>query len=559
MTRGRARRGRPPSRQPDAGEISVVRARQHGLLRKLTGRFYRHTLIGRSPAGIALKVGRAWPADLDRGSAIAAGDLERARKLVQKALPPSLAATDAEQADAAWHGFDWLGDLVEAGPTGREAARKLILNWLGEPLDFDSVAWRSDVLATRLCAWISHFDDIFAEQQPALRQTILSSLARQHRHLARVAGRDINGAGRLRALKGLAIGTLALGASATRRTRALAALDRQLPTQFFADGGHRSRSPSLQLQVVQDLVELRSWLRAAGLEISSTLQDTIERAAPMLRLFRHADRRLALFNGSVEEDGVLIDLVLTQSETRGRSPMRATEAGFERLQADNTVVLFDAGARPPDEFDAFAHAGALSFEMSYGRERVIVNCGAYRGPKPNWWRIARTSAAHSVLVVADTNSTEIRDDGIRRRRPLTVTCERAEHEGRQWVSATHDGYRERFGLIYTRELFLAADGRDLRGEERLTGRPGARFAVRFHLHPAVEAAQVEGENTAVLRLPSGVGWRLRAIGAEMSLGESIYLGSGEARKTQQVVLSGAAAPGGTSVRWALRREPDGAG
>jgi uncharacterized heparinase superfamily protein len=42
----------------------------------------------------------------------------------------------------------------------------------------------------------------------------------------------------------------------------------------------------------------------------------------------------------------------------------------------------------------------------------------------------------------------------------------------------------------------------------------------------------------------------------MSLGESIYLGSGEARRTQQVVLSGTAAPGGTTIRWALRREPD---
>jgi uncharacterized heparinase superfamily protein len=49
-------------------------------------------------------------------------------------------------------------------------------------------------------------------------------------------------------------------------------------------------------------------------------------------------------------------------------------------------------------------------------------------------------------------------------------------------------------------------------------------------------------------------WRLRAAGAEMSLGESVYLGSGEARKTQQVVLSGTVAPGGTAVRWALRRE-----
>ncbi len=142
------------------------------------------------------------------------------------------------------------------------------------------------------------------------------------------------------------------------------------------------------------------------------------------------------------------------------------------------------------------------------------------------------------------------------RAPTTVSCERAEHEGQQWISATHDGYRERFGLIYTRELFLAADGDDLRGEERLSGRPGADFAVRFHLHPSVQASLVDDETAALLRLPSGVRWRLRAAGAEMTLGESIYLGSGEARKTQQVVLSGTAAPGGTAVRWALRREPD---
>jgi hypothetical protein len=41
----------------------------------------------------------------------------------------------------------------------------------------------------------------------------------------------------------------------------------------------------------------------------------------------------------------------------------------------------------------------------------------------------------------------------------------------------------------------------------------------------------------------------------MGLGESIYLGSGEARRTQQVVLSGTVPPGGVTVRWAIRREP----
>jgi uncharacterized heparinase superfamily protein len=192
--------------------------------------------------------------------------------------------------------------------------------------------------------------------------------------------------------------------------------------------------------------------------------------------------------------------------------------------------------------------------LSQGRERIIVNCGGYRGTKAAWRRVARSSAAHSVLVVGDTNAVEILADGRIGRAPNSVRVERAEEGGHQWMAATHDGYRPRFGVTYTRELYLAADGDDLRGEDKLTGRSGAAFAVRFHLHPAVEAALVEDSGEARLKLPSGAVWRLRAAGAEMNLGESAYLGSGEPRKTMQIVLSGITGPSGATVRWALRRE-----
>jgi uncharacterized heparinase superfamily protein len=78
--------------------------------------------------------------------------------------------------------------------------------------------------------------------------------------------------------------------------------------------------------------------------------------------------------------------------------------------------------------------------------------------------------------------------------------------------------------------------------------------VRFHLHPSVEPRLGQAGNAVLLRLPSGLAWRLRASGAEMSLAESIYLGSGELKKTQQVVLSGTTGTNGAQVRWALRRE-----
>ena len=40
----------------------------------------------------------------------------------------------------------------------------------------------------------------------------------------------------------------------------------------------------------------------------------------------------------------------------------------------------------------------------------------------------------------------------------------------------------------------------------------------------------------------------------MSLAESLYLGTGSPRKTQQMVLTGVTGPAGAVIKWALRRE-----
>ena len=526
----------------------LTRLRRDALQALKGGRLYRHTLMGPVPPDLRLKIGPRWPGDARRGAAIAVGEIAFAGERVRNPSPRWFPPTVSQDWLAAWHGFDWLGDLLLAGGAGRESARALAHGWITDNARLRGIAWRSDVLATRIFAWITHFDEIAGRgAEPAVGRAVLESLIAQLRHLWHTAAWEQQGAARIRALKGLIAGMAALAGSEARLGKIARLLAREIPAQLLEDGGHRSRSPSVQLQVLQDLIDVRAVLRAAGSEVPGPVQDAIERMAPILRLFRHGDRGLALFNGSFEEDGVLIDLVLAQSETKAAAA-HAAQTGFYRLQAGKSLLIVDAGRPPPRGFDDMAHAGALSFEMSHERERIIVNCGAYPGTRS---RLSRASAAHSVLVVADTNSVEIRADGTLGRAPRAVTCEPAEHEGQQWVVASHDGYRTRFGLVYSRQLFLAADGEDVRGEETLTGRPGAKFAVRFHLHPSVRVAL--DEDAALLRLPSGTYWRLRASGAEIGLGESIYLGSGEPKKTTQVMLSGAVEAGGTTVRWALRR------
>jgi uncharacterized heparinase superfamily protein len=518
--------------------------------------FSRQTLIGPAPSALRLKLSERWPGDPRRGSAILAGDIAFAGELIRHPTPAWFPSNAGADWLAGWHGFGWLDDLISVGAAARDPARALVQSWIAECSAWHPVAWRSDVAATRVLAWIVHFEELAGrESDRALRRAMLSSIAAQVRHLARVAGWEQGGAARLRALKGLIGGSIALGGPEQRVIRALRALERELPAQILADGGHRTRNPSVQLQVLRDLIDIRAVLRAAKLDVPPALQQAIEAMAPMLRFFRHGDRRLALFNNSVEEDGVLVDLVLTRSETRGHAPAQAPQSGFHRLAAGQSLVVVDTGMPPPRGFDGDAHAGTLSFELSQGRDRIVVNCGGYRGSKPAWRRLARSSAAHSVLVVDDTNAVEIQADGTLGRGPDAVRCERAEEGGHQWIAASHDGYRRRHGVTYARELYLSADGDDMRGEERLTGRPGVAFAVRFHLDPAVAAALAEDGKGALLRLPGGTAWRLRAAGAEMSLADSIYLGSGELRAIQQIVLTGSTGRDGATVRWAIRREP----
>src|SRR6201986_5609833 len=110
--------------------------------------------------------------------------------------------------------------------------------------------------------------------------------------------------------------------------------------------------------------------------------------------------------------------------------------------------------------------------------------------------------------------------------------------GQEWAGGIYDGFKKTPGLTHARQLFLAADGEDLRGEDRLTGRAGQSFAIRFHLHPNVQASLTQDGNAVLLRLPGGIGWRLRTQGAVLSIAESIYLGSGSTRKTRAGVLDG---------------------
>ena len=522
--------------------------------------FYSLTLVGRVPDRMAVQPPDPWPGSAARGDALFQGHYRFAGHEVSAPKRPVWLPVGA---NPAWleelHAFEWLRDFkASGGNAARRHARALIGDWLGQFGHWRPLAWRADVQGRRIAAWACAAGFLLNGAEPGWRRAFLASLSMQLRHLARTAQGDTDGARRIAALRGLLYGGLCLGPSERRVALAVRGLARECRRQVLADGGHLERAPHVQCRVLGDLADCRALLIAANRVPPEELTRAIDRMAPMLRALCHGDGRLAQFNGSGEGDAALIKATLALAEAAGSAQANAPHVGFQRLAAGGTVAIVDCGA--PHLASGHAHAGTLAFEMSAGPHRLVVNCGPHAGRDPAWAQGLRSTAAHSTLVVADTNSSKLDEAGATAPRPVKVSCERQQADGAIWLDASHDGYAARFGLVHRRRLYLDAAGGDLRGEDSLVpadepGPPGPQpFAVRFHLHPAVQASLVTHGQAALLRLPDGSGWQLRAHGGSLALNASVYIDAdGERRRCEQAVIAGVTGPEGTTVKWAITR------
>lgn len=495
--------------------------------------------------------------DAERGAAIVQGRFALGGKPLYLGESPWADDTLDEDRRAELHRFGWLGDLAAAGTEeARRAAEALIERWDEKFGTYTPVSWRSDVLAARIVNCLTHFPALFDPAEPTFHIRLLDCLARQIRHLRRVALTETSPPDRIAVLKGLIYGECCVVAEPDRVSRACDMLVSEMESQILPDGSHVSRSPGRQFAVLETLVDIRAVLAAAGQEVPLALRHAIDRMAPMTRFFRLGDGGLACFHGGGRPAVARIDRMLARSDAHGRAPKRAHYAGFERIDAGELVILLDGAGPPEAPHDRDGHAGVMSFEMSVGPHPLFVNCGAGDDTARDWRQALRTTAAHSTVVVGDINCCELVDGGIGRR-PAEIDCDRGERDGSIWISSSHSGYEPKFGLTHRRRFYVNEADADLRGEDILVGSRDHPFAIRFHLHPDIAAALDESGTIATFALANGDRWRMR-IERPATIEDSVYWDEAAGiRPALQLVVRATTSDTATAVKWRLRRVPAG--
>jgi Heparinase II/III-like protein/Heparinase II/III N-terminus len=361
-------------------------------------------------------------------------------------------------------------DVLEAARRG-DNATALVRAWVAEHPPRSDDAWHPYVASTRVVNWLAA-----ATLDPGLVDAAADSLRLALGRVAANIEDDVLGNHVIRNAIALVLGGVAFGDESLRR-RGEALLDRELPVQVLDDGGHYERSPAYHRLVLRDILTVRPFM---------DVDDYVGRMTAFAAGTSRPDGNPALFN----DGGLDIAPQLDLPEPPTGAAVFA-ETGYVVVREGALWLAFDCGAPSPPFLPAHAHADALSVQIWFDGNPVLVDSGTYTydpGPVRDSFR---GTGAHSTVLVDGRDQFDLW--GAFRSGPLPVVeLQRASDE--LIASAEYRGVRHerrvRWNAAHVDIEDSIQGGVRSGGESRLIVAPGADVSV--HATGAEEAEAEAG-------------------------------------------------------------------
>ena len=159
----------------------------------------------------------------------------------------------------------------------------------------------------------------------------------------------------------------------------------------------------------------------------------------ILNEYFHVDGTLPLFNGSNNVYTKNIYKSLNKENYLKKREFSNTVNGIAFFSNKNKKVFFDVVQPNSDKISSNLSAGTLSIELSGFGEKIITNCGASEsfGKNPEYLRY---SAAHSTIILQNTNISEINEGNPHIKFPQSVVFRKEKNSQEEIFEGSHNGY-----------------------------------------------------------------------------------------------------------------------
>ncbi|MGI9379708.1 MAG: heparinase II/III family protein, partial [Methyloligellaceae bacterium] len=430
------------------------------------------------------------------------------------------------------------------------------------------IAWQPEVVARRIISWLSHSNLLLDDTGPDQHAMYMHSLTKNIRVLSGLFAQAHDGYPRIVSLLALVLAGLCIDQQDKLIDDNLKRLCFELDRQIDEQGAHISRNPDVCSSLLLDLLPMKQCFSPRHQEPPESILKTIDRMLSFLKFVRLGDGALAHFNGVSFTKPDVLGTVMSYDESVPLNDGAMAASGYIRMQSHSSILLMDAGELPSLAYSDSAGAGSLAFELSRGIWPVFVNCGAPNATNTNWRLQSRMTSNHNTLTIEDSSSSQLvktpslaqTSDRWLLRGPAEIEVKPMSNASELQVKASHDGYRNKYGIIFERFLSLGESGTVLKGEEFLRSVDQKKtseitskwpFKWHFHIHPDVRVMRNENPHQVILELKNGERWLFESeLAADLE--ESLHLATiREPRKSIRIVLR-MANQKNTKMNWILR-------
>lgn len=382
---------------------------------------------------------------------------------------------------ADWNNPDWdklwlynlhYFDYLRQSDMPQQVGDELIGRWIAENPYGHGNGWEPYTISLRVVNWIK-----WHLQGHSLTPDACTSLLHQTRFLCQRLETHLLANHYLANAKALVFAGLFFDGEEARGwlRRGCAIYHEQLTEQILADGGHFERSAMYHSIILEDLLDL------VNIGAPLDLADYIRRMLRWLAVMTGPDGNIALFNDAAF--GIAPTLAnLQQYALRLQVPVPEAvvgsvdlpESGYACLQHGPWTLMCDGAPVGPAYQPGHAHADTLSFELWYGKTRVVIDSGTSMYHDGAIRQEQRGTAGHNTLRVDGKNSSAVWSAHRVARR--TNIVERS-FEQRQFCAA-HDGY----GRVVHKRLWELQEDL-LLVKDSVLGAGRHQLEIFWHLHP----------------------------------------------------------------------------
>ncbi|MEM9940041.1 MAG: alginate lyase family protein [Planctomycetota bacterium] len=338
---------------------------------------------------------------------------------------------------------------------------KQIVDWLERfPMEDRAghqSAWHPYSISRRIPVWISLMSSLPLSDE--LKNRMLNSCSEQTEFLSANLEWDLRGNHLIENIRAICLAGCFFKSGDHWLAKTKQVLSSQISEQILAWGEHFETCPMYHCQVLANFLEMMLVSRDVDSEIFRILTTPSDRMLGFLELIVHPDGEIPLLGDSCFGEAPSVQSVFDLAMANGLEPgsIDAEDCPYWIHRKGNQFLIFDRGQSSASWLPAHGHCDLLGIEASVDSSRIIVDSGLYNYDDDSMRAYCRSSFAHNVVMVDESNQHDTWSKFRMGRRGQVVRTDRGHDNGFDWASGFHDGFRH-LGIAETGRLIAVRSG-----------------------------------------------------------------------------------------------------